>query len=133
MFSVELEEPMTVRRRNPGNPYPLNPETVWSVAGSEVRPRQQLELGPDRYTLAFDENDRLVSAYTDNPPHGFSQARLQQHYKGIQRVRRWHRGDQAIDTWDAKLDSCVSLSARVIVATGLVEHISYAYACKTRR
>jgi len=133
MFAEELSrDTILVSRGHSGNPAPVSSETVWQVAVHQVRPRQRLDLGPDHYSLWFDENQRLVAAITSQVPVGLSRATVVDHYKGMYRASRWRSGDQpSFDEWTVPVDPCVTLSAQVSVATEGVEQLSYIYTCPT--
>jgi hypothetical protein len=135
MFAEELSsDSLKVARAHPGNPAPVPTGTVWAAAGQEVRPRHQLDLGPERYTLYFDENERLIAAGTGRLPGGLTLKVLNKHYPALQKGRRWYSGDQPMsDTWSVALSSCVTLQASVLIKGERVNTLSYLYTCPTKR
>jgi hypothetical protein len=111
----------------------MPPGTVWGTAGQEVRPRHQLDLGPERYTLYFDENERLIAAVTRRLPGGLTLKVLRNHYPALEKGRRWYSGDQAMsDTWSLAVSSCVTLQASVLIKGERVNSLSYHYTCPTK-
>lgn len=134
MFAEELSrDTIRVPRGHSGNSAAASPDTVWQVGSHQVRPRRVLDLGPDHYSLWFDENERLIAAITSEGPLGLSRMTLVDHYKGIRRVRSWASGDQpTFDVWTVPVDACVALSAHVSLVTEQVEQLSYIYTCPTR-
>jgi hypothetical protein len=117
---------------HPGNPGPIPAWTVWKVASHRVCPRQRLDLGPDRYTLYFDEHDRLIAALAWQVPGGMTREQLVARYPSAQRGRRWYSGDRPrSEQWTVALGSCVTLAASVLVPDGRVERLSYIYTCPT--
>ena len=134
MFAEELSrDTIRVARGHSGNPSAVSAETVWQVGVHQVRPRRMLDLGPEHYSLWFDENDRLIAAITPQVPPGLSRMTLINHYKGIRRFRSWASGNQpTFDVWTVPVDSCVALSAHVSLASERVEQLSYIYTCATR-
>jgi hypothetical protein len=132
MFAVELGEAVSMPRGNPGNPSLYPAGTEWQVGSYKVQPYKRLELGPERYTLSFDRNERLIVASTEKVDEGLTQAVLLERYPGLEKESWSQRGDQPLNFWSAKLESCVSLSARTNAASGVVENLSYIYTCKTK-
>ena len=134
MFAEELSrDTIRVPRGHSANPSAVSAETVWQVGAHQVRPRRMLDLGPEHYSLWFDENERLIAAITSQVPPGMSRMTLVDHYKGIRRVRSWGNGNEpTFDVWTVPVDSCVALSAHVTVATDQVEQLSYVYTCRTK-
>ena len=131
IFAVELKsETVSLPRVHAANPDTVPSGTVWRVGSHELRPYQRLDLGPDRYVLNFDRNERLVSAVTSQLP-SITQPMLSEHYPGIQKGQLWRSGDP-FQEWIANVDACVVLSALVKKSTGLVEQLSYHYTCDTK-
>jgi hypothetical protein len=107
---------------------------VWGAADHQVRPRHYLDLGPERYGLYFDENERLVVATTARLPGGLTWKVLAAHYPGLRKGRRWYRADQAwSDEWSVAVSTCVNLVTNVLVAGDRVETLSYHYTCPTTK
>src|SRR5688572_15335155 len=135
MFAEHLRsDSVKVARAHVGNPAPWGPGSVWVSADHEVRPRHHLDLGPERYGLYFDENERLIGASTGRLPGGLTWKVLITHYPSFQKGRRWYSGDQPLfDTWSAALSSCVTLVASVRIEGQKVQNLSYYYTCPTTR
>jgi hypothetical protein len=133
MFAEHLRsDSVRVARAHVGNPSPWGPGSVWVSADQEVRPRHHLDLGPERYGLYFDENERLIGASTSRLPGGLTWKVLSTRYPSLQKGRRWYSGDRPIsDTWSVALSSCVTLVADVLVAGQRVQTLSYYYTCST--
>ena len=136
MFAEHLRsDRMGVARGHVGNPSPWGPGSTWVSADQEVRPRYYLDLGPGRYGLFFDENERLIAASTGRRlPGGLTWKVLLKHYPSLQKSRRWYSGDQPMmDTWSVPLSSCVTLVASVLIEGQKVQSLSYYYTCPTTR
>ncbi len=136
MFAEYLRsDSMKVARGHVGNPSPWGPGSVWISADQEVRPRHYLDLGPGRYGLFFDANERLIAASTGRRlPGGLTWKVLSKHYPSLQKSRRWYSGDQPMmDTWSVPLSSCVTLVAGVLIEGQKVQNLSYYYTCPTTR
>jgi hypothetical protein len=133
MFAEELSvDSVKVPLAHVGNPAPIPAGTVWGAADHEVRPRHHLDLGPERYALYFDENERLIGASTSRLPGGLTWKVLSAHYSGFRKGRRWHRaGRPWADDWSVAVDRCVTLVAGVLIAGQRVETLSYHYTCPT--
>jgi hypothetical protein len=134
MFADDLSsDSVRVPRGHPSNPSPYPAGIGWHVGSHHVRPQQQLDLGPERYTLYFDENERLIAAITARVPGGLTREMLNAHYPSLQRGRRWYSGDQPrMDQWSVAVSDCVTLTAHVLVADERVESLSYLYTCPTQ-
>jgi hypothetical protein len=136
MFAEHLRsDSVRIARGHVGNPSPWGPGSVWVSANQEVRPRHYLDLGPERYGLFFDENERLIAASTSRRlPGGLTWKVLSKHYPSLQKSRRWYSGDQPMmDTWSVPLSSCVTLVASVLIEGQKVQNLSYYYTCPTTR
>ena len=135
MFAEHLRsDSVKVPRGHVGNPSPWGPGSVWVSADQEVRPRHHLDLGPERYALYFDENERLIGASTSRLPGGLTWKVLSKHYPSFRKGRRWYSGDQPkSDTWSVALSSCVTLVADVLIAGERVGTLGYYYTCPTTR
>jgi hypothetical protein len=133
MFAEHLwSDSVKVPRGHGGNPSSLPVEAVWLAGDHEVHPRHYLDLGPERYGLYFDENERLIAASTSRLPGGLSWKVLSSHYPALRKGRRWYSGDQPkSDTWSVTLGSCVTLVADVLVGGERVQSLSYYYTCPT--
>ena len=119
-----------VARAHVGNPSPWGPGSVYVSADREVRPRHHLDLGPERYGLYFDENERLIAASTSRLPGGLTWKVLSKHYPTLRKGRRWYSGDQPRwDTWSVALSNCVRLS--VLIEGQRVQNLGYYYTCPT--
>jgi len=134
MFSELLSsDRVVVPRGHPGNPSSLPAGTVWKAANREVRPRHALELGPDRYTLYFDENSRLIVAITPRMPGELTRALFSARYPTLAKGRRRYSGDQPrSDEWSVSLSDCVTLNIEVSIPAERVEQLSYMYTCPTQ-
>ena len=136
MFAEHLRsDSVKVARGHVGNPSPWGPGSVWVSADQEVRPRHYLDLGPERYGLFFDENERLIGASTGRRlPGGLTWKVLSTRYPSLRKSRRWYSGDQPIlDTWSVGLSSCVTLVASVLTEGQKVQSLSYYYTCPTTK
>ena len=109
------------------------PERFGSSAITKSGPRHHLDLGPERYQLYFDENERLITASTGpRLPGGLTLQVLSKHHPSLRKGRRWYSGDQPLsDTWSVALSNCVTLSANVLIAGQRVQSLSYHYTCPT--
>jgi hypothetical protein len=134
IFSEHLwSDSVKVPRGHGPNPSPWPAHSkVWVDADHEVSPRHHLDLGPERYELYFDENERLIGAGTRRLPGGLTLKVLRKHYPALQKGRRWYSGDQPVsDTWSVALDSCVTLVASVLLKGETVQSLGYFYTCPT--
>ncbi|HZA91968.1 MAG TPA: hypothetical protein VE420_05015 [Gemmatimonadales bacterium] len=134
MFAEHLRsDSVKVPRGHGGNPSSWPAGTVWLGGAHEIRPRHHLDLGPDRYQLYFDENERLITASTGpRLPGGLTWQVLSKHHPSLRKGRRWYSGDQPLsDTWSVVLSSCVTLAANVLIAGQRVQSLSYHYTCPT--
>ena len=128
IFAVELSELVKVPRRS-ANPDTLPTDTEWQVGDHVVRPRQSLDLGPERYRLYFDRNERLIVALTFQPPRRVTREELVGHYPTLKfEGRRLGPSDAFV----APLSSCVSFAGRLRFDTKLVDQLSYVYTCATK-
>jgi hypothetical protein len=136
MFAEHLRsDSVKLSRAHGGNPSAWGPGSIWVSANQEVHPRHHLDLGPERYGLFFDENERLIAASTGQwVPGGLTLKVLSKHYPSLRKGRRWYSGDQPVwDTWSVALDSCVTLAANVLIAGQRVQSLSYYYTCPTTK
>jgi hypothetical protein len=128
IFAVQLGESVTVPRRT-ANPDTLPTDTEWQVGDHVVRPRHQLDLGPEFYRLYFDRNQRLVAAVTFQPPRRVLREELVAHYPSLKfEGRRLGPSDAFV----APLGSCVSFAGRLRLDTKQVDQLSYVYTCATK-
>jgi hypothetical protein len=122
-----------VPRGHPSNPSSHPAGTVLYVTGHRIHPRQQLDLGPERYTLYFDENERLIAAVTEPIPGRLTREMISAQYPSLQKGRRRFSGDQPIwDEWSVAVSDCVTLAAQVSIGDERVEGLSYVYTCRTQ-
>lgn len=128
IFAVELQELASAGRGGAPNPDTLPANTEWEVGDHTVSPRRSLDLGPGRYRLFFDENDRLVAALTFELPRPVRRDKLAAHYPSV----RFERRGANIESFVAPLGRCVSLGGRVRLDTYLVDQLSYVYTCSTK-
>jgi hypothetical protein len=130
IFSVELEEDsVRVPLGHGANPAPLSGAEVL-VGGLTIRPRHRLDLGRERYTLYFDENERLVAALT--APARARPLRRKQLVARYPNLRAEHTGT-GYEGLVAVLDHCVSLTARIWLRHGdEVDLLGYTYTCTTK-
>jgi hypothetical protein len=134
MFAEHLRsDSVKATRGHVGNPSPWGPGSVWVSSDQEVRPRHYLDLGPERYGLFFDQNERLIAASTGRRlPGGLTWKVLSKHYPSLRKSRRWYSGDQPMmDTWSVALDSCVTLVASVLIEGQKIQNLGYYYTCPT--
>lgn len=134
MFAELLHaDTVKVSRGHLGNPSPLPLGTVWEVEGYQVRPTQKLDLGPSRYTLYFDKNERLIAAITRPTAGELTRDQVAAHHPSLRQGRRWYSGDQPhSDEWTATLDTCVAFVAMALIPSARVEQLSYIYTCPTQ-
>jgi hypothetical protein len=128
IFAVELQELASARRDGPPNPDTLPANTQWEVGEHTFSPRRSLDLGPERYRLFFDKNDRLVAALTFQLPRPVRRDKLAAHYPTV----RFERRGANIESFVAPLSRCISLGGRVRLDTYLVDQLSYVYTCSTK-
>ena len=134
IFAEHLRsDSVKVARAHVGNPSPWGPGSVWVSEDQEVRPRYYLDLGPERYGLFFDQNERLIGAATGGRlPGGLTWKVLSKRYPSLRKSRRWYSGDQPMmDTWSVAVGSCVILVAGVLVEGQKVQSLGYYYTCPT--
>jgi hypothetical protein len=132
IFAVELEEDsVRVPLGHPGNPSVLE--------GKEQRLgvtlRHRLDLGPDRYTLYFDENERLVALDAPAYARPLQRKELAAKYPSLRVHYRGHNADRVavMEGLEAPLGECVSLTASAWLARGdAVENLGYIYTCSTK-
>jgi hypothetical protein len=128
IFAVQLGESVTVPRRT-ANPDTVPTGTEWQVGDHVVRPRHQLDLGPELYRLYFDRNQRLVAAVTFQPPRAVKREELVAHYPTLKfEGRRLGPSDAFV----APLGSCVSFAGRLRLDTKQIDQMSYVYTCPTK-
>ncbi|MFL5516180.1 MAG: hypothetical protein ACJ8DJ_08485 [Gemmatimonadales bacterium] len=128
IFAERLSESVTGPRRS-ANPDTLPKGTEWQVGDHVVRPRHQLDLGPDFYRLYFDRNQRLVAAVTFQPPRRVTREELAAHYPTLKfEGRRLGPSDAFV----APLGQCVSFAGRLRLDTKQVDQMSYVYTCATK-
>jgi hypothetical protein len=136
IFAAELEDSIQVPLR-----HRSNPDTVFTgmrLPGvPDLRLYYRLYLGPTRYTLYFDRNERLVAAMTDR-------SRIQRPLRREELVARYptlkvaHIGRTAEGVWirdelAAPLGPCVSFTADLWRRDkGQVGTFGYVYTCSTR-
>jgi hypothetical protein len=132
MFAELLSsDTIKVARGHQGNPSPTPPWTVWQVASHRVLPSYRLDLGPDRYALYYDKNERLIAAIAQNPAGGLTKAALAARYPSLRKGRSWYSGNQPHEQWTTALNTCVTLAASVLPPDERVEQLSYVYTCPT--
>jgi hypothetical protein len=128
IFAEQLGESVS-RPRRTANPDTLPKDTEWQVGDHVVRPRHQLDLGPELYRLYFDRNQRLVAAITFQPPRRVTREELVAHYPSLKfEGRRLGPSDAFV----APLGSCVSFAGRLRLDTKQVDQLSYVYTCATK-
>ena len=128
IFAEQLGE-LAKAHRPAANPDTLPADTEWQVGDHVVRPRHVLDLGPDRYRLFFDRNQRLVAAVTFQPPRKLTREELKAHYPTLTFEGR--RLGPA-DAFTAPLGKCVSFAGRLRLDTRQVDQLSYVYTCATK-
>jgi hypothetical protein len=135
MFAELLDsDTIEVPRGHRGNPSQTRPGTVWQVASHRVQPSYRLDLGPDRYALYYDRNERLIAAVTQDPPGALTKAALVARYPALRMDRRWYSGTRPRnEQWTIALGTCVSLVASVLLPGERIEQLSYVYTCPTKR
>jgi hypothetical protein len=128
IFAEQVGE-LAKKPRTSANPDTLPADTEWQVGDQVVRPRHVLDLGPDRYRLFFDKNQRLVAAVTFQPPRKVTREELKAHYPTLTFEGR--RLGPA-DAFTAPLGKCVSFAGRLRLDTRQVDQMSYVYTCATK-
>ena len=133
IFAVELEEDsIRVPLGHPGNPSVLTGNEQ-RVGGVTLRHR--LDLGPDRYTLYFDANERLVALDAPAYARPLKRKELAEKYPSLRVYYTGHNADKVpvYEGLEAPLGECVSLTAGVWLAKGdAVENLGYIYTCSTK-
>lgn len=134
IFAVELEEDsVRVPLGHPGNPSRLE-GTEQRVGGVTFRARHRLDLGRDRYTLYFDENERLVALEAPAYARPLQRKELAAKYPSLRVYYRGHNADRVpvYEGLEAPLGECVSLTAGSWLKRGdAVENLGYIYTCST--
>jgi hypothetical protein len=133
MFAELLNsDSIKVARGHPGNPSQTRPGTAWQVASHRVEAGYRLDLGPDRYTLYFDKNERLIAATGGALPGALTRADLAARYPSLQKDRRWYSGNRPhLERWTTVLDTCVTLVVSVLLPHERVDRLTYVYTCPT--
>jgi hypothetical protein len=133
MFAAVLSsDSVRVPRLHEANPSTLSAGSDWEIGADTVRPRFRLDLGPERYTLYFDANQRLVAALTSRPALPVYRSQLAVHYATLRLQRRWRSGDvPSIDNMTAPLGPCLWYTAHVRVSDDRVDSFGYVYTCTT--
>jgi hypothetical protein len=136
IFAVELEDSVLVPLRHPSNPDTV-PEGASLSGIPTLRLRYRLELGPKRYTLYFDKNERLIAAVTHRSrlPRPLRRDELVARYPTlrVEHIGRTAEGAWIRDELVAPLGPCVSLIADVWRHDrGMVGGLGYVYTCPTR-
>jgi hypothetical protein len=135
LFAVELEEDsVRVPLGHKGNPTTLD-RLEWRIGGVTIRPRYRLDLGPKRYTLYFDKNERLVSVESPRLSQLLMRKELAARYPSLRVYWRGHNADgtPSHEALEAPLSDCVSLITGVRLDQGdIVEQLSYSYTCSTK-
>lgn len=132
IFAVELEEDsVRVPLGHPGNPSVLKGKER-RIGGVTLRHR--LDLGPDRYTLYFDENERLVALDAPAYARPLQRKELAAKYPSLRVYYRGHNADRVpvMEGLEAPLGECVSLTANLWLARDAVENLGYIYTCSTK-
>lgn len=136
MFAVELErDSVRVSVAHEGNPARL-PGTEVFIGGLSIRPHHRLDLGPGRYTLYFDEHERLVAALGAPPAdRPLRRSELARRYPTL-RVAYQGRNADGVPIYEgleAPLDKCVSLTGGVwLQRSDVVQGLGYLYTCPTK-
>jgi hypothetical protein len=132
VFADEMSrDEVRVPRLHGANPS-RHPETKWKIGQAEVTPHFQLDLGPEYYTLYFDQNERLLAAITRNLPRSLTGTELKSRYPALREDRVWRSGNTPRFTaFSLRLSPCVMLTAHVTAADDQVEQIGYVYTCST--
>jgi hypothetical protein len=100
-----------------------------------IRPLYRLDLGPKRYTLYFDKNERLVKLESPRLAQLLMRKDLATRYPSLRVYWRGHNpdGTPAYEALEAPLSDCVSLTTGVRLDQGdIVEQVSYNYTCSTK-
>jgi hypothetical protein len=136
IFAVELEDSVLVPLGHPSNPDTVSEGTSLSgVPG--LRLRHRLDLGPRRYILYFDKNQRLIAAVTHRSrlPRPLRRDELVARYPTlrVEHIGRTAEGAWVRDELVAPLGPCVSLIADVWRQDrGMVGGLGYVYTCATK-
>jgi hypothetical protein len=132
LAEVLAGDSVRVPRLHQANPSTLSNKSDWTVGTDTVRPRFRLDLGPARYVLYFDANQRLIAALSSRPDRRVHRRELTAHYANLQVQRRWHSGDvPSMDDMVAPLGPCLWYTADVRLPSDQVEQFGYVYTCKT--
>lgn len=142
IFAVELEEDSVRLPLSHGaNPAVLRGTGV-SLGSGASQPQYRLELGPQRYTLYFDGNERLIGVRADRAqlPRALHRENLAGHYPTL---RLQYGAGSALNWLAAPLGKCVSAIATTFegedglrdsrhLVPGTVVEFGYIYRCPTR-
>jgi hypothetical protein len=136
IFAVELEDSVLVPLRHSSNPDTVS-QGITLAGAPTLRLRYRLDLGPKRYTLYFDKNERLIAAVTPRSRRSRPLRRdeLVARYPTlrVEHIGRTAEGVWVRDELVAPLGPCVSLIADVgRHDRGLVGDLGYVYTCATR-
>lgn len=135
IFAVELEEDsVRVPLGHPGNPSVLEGKDH-RFGGVTFRALHRLDLGPDRYTLYFDQNERLVALEAPAYARPLQRKEVAAKYPSLRVHYRGHNAERVpvYEGLEAPLGECVSLTAGVWLARGdAVENLGYVYTCSTK-
>jgi hypothetical protein len=136
IFAVELEDSVRVPLGHPSNPDTVSRQTSLSGVPT-LRLRHRLDLGPGRYTLYFDKNERLVAGVIERSrlPRPLRRDELVARYPTlrVEHIGRTAEGAWVRDELVAPLGPCVSLIADVWRQDrGMVGGLGYVYTCPTK-
>jgi hypothetical protein len=136
IFAADLEDSIRVPLR-----HPSNPDTVFTdfrlPGAPTLRLYHRLYLGPTRYTLYFDRNERLIAAMSHRTriPRPLRREELVARYPTlkVEQIGRTAEGVWIRDELAAPLGPCVSFAADVWRRDkGQVGTFGYVYTCPTR-
>jgi hypothetical protein len=134
VFAVELEEDtVRVPLGHKGNPSTLDASEL-RIGGVTFRPHYRLDLGPSRYTLYFDRNERLVAVQSPPLARWLTRKELAAKYPSLRVSHRGRtaEGNSIYDGLEAPLGECVSLTAGIWLNRGdIIESIGYVFTCQT--
>jgi hypothetical protein len=136
IFAVELKDSVRVPLGHASNPDTVSQETLLSDFPT-LRVHYRLDLGPRRYTLYFDNHERLVATILERSrlPRPLRRDELVARYPTlrVEHIGRTTEGVWVRDELMAPLGPCVSLIAHVWREDkGMVGGLGYVYTCPTK-
>jgi hypothetical protein len=144
IFAVELSDSVRVPRAHSSNPDTV-PSSFSVGPRSMPAPFHRLDIGPGRYTLYFDQRERLVAAVAPRSrlPRTLRRDELVARYATLKVLWTGYssEGRKTVEWVIAELAPCVSATAAIWYGfegmptrdrpAGTVEEFSYVYTCPT--